>query len=157
MLLNIHYHKHEIGIHPGYNTYQDSGAFASSVDKLKQVMIEEGIEQPILVEGQHYLRWKTPTTAQIYEKNGLSYDTTLGYADHPGFRCGTCYEYPFFDALEQRQLNIRERPLILMECSVIEKGYLGLGHSQEAVKMMQKLKKLANKLEYLRYSGITQI
>ena len=67
MLLNIHYHKHEIGIHPGYNTYQDSGAFASSVDKLKQVMIEEGIEQPIF-GGRYIIHWKTPTTAQIYEK-----------------------------------------------------------------------------------------
>jgi len=28
---------------------------------------------------------------------GMDYDSTLSYADRPGFRCGTCSEYPAFD------------------------------------------------------------
>jgi hypothetical protein len=101
------------------------------------VLDEEGIAQPLLGGRQHYLRWETPTTVRLWDANGLDYDITLSYADRPGFRCGTCFEYPMFDSVEQRALKLRQRPLIVMECSVIAERYLGLGYSDEALAMMQ--------------------
>src|SRR5690606_4987352 len=51
---------------------------------------------------------------------GMSYDTTLGYATRPGFRCGTCHEYPAFDPVRHRPLKLRLRPLVVMESTVMQ-------------------------------------
>lgn len=146
LLREIHARGHEIGLHPGYNTYQHPEAMTRSVQTLRRVLEEEGIDQPQLGGRQHYLRWQTPTTARLWDDNGLDYDSTLSYADRPGFRCGTCFEYPLFDAVAQRALHLRERPLILMECSVIAERYLGLGYSDEALAMMQGYRDICHRL-----------
>jgi len=146
LLREIHARGHEIGIHPGYNTYRHPEAMARSVATLRRVLDEEGIAQPLLGGRQHFLRWETPTTARLWDDNGLDYDTTLSFADRPGFRCGTCFEYPMFDAAEQRALRLRQRPLIVMECSVIAERYLGLGYSDEALALMQGYRDTCHRL-----------
>ena len=88
----------------------------------------------------HYLRWEQPTTMRAWADAGMTYDSTLGYADRPGFRCGTCHEYPAFDPVAQEQLDVRIRPLVVMECTVIDSVYLGLGVTREAEGKMQQLK-----------------
>ena len=137
LLRAIYARGHEIGIHPGYNTYQHPEAMARSVATLRRVLDEEGIDQARLGGRQHFLRWTTPTTARLWDDNGLDYDSTLSFADRPGFRCGTCREYRLYDLHERRPLRLRERPLILMECSVIAKRYMGLGYSDQALALMQ--------------------
>ncbi|WP_201220474.1 polysaccharide deacetylase family protein, partial [Halochromatium roseum] len=137
LLRQIHARGHEIGLHPGYNSYRHPEAMTRSVQTLRRVLDEEGIDQPQLGGRQHYLRWETPTTARLWDDNGLDYDSTLSYADRPGFRCGTCREYPLYDLQQRRPLRLRERPLIVMECSVIAERYLGLGYSDQALALMQ--------------------
>lgn len=136
LLRSIHERGHEIGFHPGYNSYKHNKAFTKSLQILRRVMDEEDIDQSILGGRQHFLRWETPTTACLWNDNGLDYDSTLGYADRSGFRCGTCHEYPLYDLKGRTPLRIRERPLIVMECSIISERYMGLGYSEEAFSMM---------------------
>ena len=64
----------------------------------------------------------------------------MGLCDRPGFRCGTCHEYPAFDPVAQESLPLRIRPLVVMECSVIDSFYLGLGLTEAAQEKMQMLK-----------------
>ena len=89
----------------------------------------------------HYLRWQHPTTLRAWDTADMTYDSTLGYADRPGFRCGTCHEYPAFDPEYQKELTLIVRPLVVMECSVIADAYLGLGNSDQALEKFIKLKK----------------
>ena len=70
------------------------------------------------------------------------------FADRPGFRCGTGREYPLVDVVECGPLSPQERPLIVMECSVIAERYLGLGYTPEALDLMLTLKRRA-----LRHGG----
>lgn len=112
-----------------------------SVQRLREALDDAGIAQSQVGGRQHYLRWETPTTARLWDTHELDYDTTLSFADRPGFRCGTCFEYPMFDAVEQRALRLRQRPLIVMECSVIADRYLGLGYSDAALELMQRFQK----------------
>ena len=56
MLREIHARGHQIGIHPGYNTYRHPEAIARSVTTLRRVLDEEDIEQPLLGGRQLYLR-----------------------------------------------------------------------------------------------------
>lgn len=145
LMRSIHTRGHEIGIHPGYNTYKYPEAFANSVRTLRRVMKEEAIEQNVLGGRQHYLRWETPTTAQLWEANGLTYDTTLYYADCPGFRCGTCHEYPMFDLVKRKPLKLLQRPLVVMESTII--GMMALGCSDEALDLMQRYKRICHQFD----------
>ena len=88
----------------------------------------------------HYLRWEQLITLQAWAEADMNYDGTLGYADRPGFRCGTCYEYSAFDPVAQQQLSLRIRPLVVMECSVIDEAYAGLGVKDAAAKLINTLK-----------------
>ena len=115
LLRTIHAQGHEIGIHPGYNTYHHPVAMGRSVHRLRATLAQLGIEQAELGGRQHYLRWRAHVTPQLWEENHLDYDSTLGYAAQPGFRCGTCREYPMFDLVGRRPLRLRQRPLLSME------------------------------------------
>lgn len=140
LIRRIHERGHEIGVHPSYNTYQNPRRIVEEVNRLRKVCTEEGIEQQTWGGRMHYLRWEFPTTLQAWEKAGMDYDSTLGYADHVGFRCGTCFEYPAFDPLKQEMLALRIRPLITMECTVLAKNYMNLGYSAKALEKFISLK-----------------
>ena len=45
----------------------------------------------------------------------MEFDSTMGYADNPGFRCGICTEYSVFNILSRKKLNLKEKPLIAMD------------------------------------------
>ncbi len=140
LLKSISKRGHEIGIHGHYDTYDNEEAFIKDVEKLRRVLEINGIYSKMLGGRQHYLRWKSPTTYYNYVDAGLSYDSTLSYADVAGFRCGTCHEFQPFDFIERKQLNIVERPLIAMECSVIDERYMNLGYTEKALEYFKKLK-----------------
>lgn len=140
LIRHIHDRGHEIGLHPSYNTYQRPDLIAQEFRRLRSVCAEEGVEQDEWGGRMHYLRWKHPATLQAWDEAGLNYDSTLGYADHPGFRCGTCFEYPSFDTKKNTMRRLRIRPLIAMECTVIASRYLGLGCSQMALDKLSSLK-----------------
>ena len=131
---------HEIGLHPSYNTYQDQRLTCKEAEKLREVMQEIGISQNILGSRQHILRWSSPKTARNLEAADMDYDTTLGFADHAGFRCGVCYEYPFYDVVERRVLKLRERPLVVMEKSVFDKNYMGCSYGEDGLYVFEQLK-----------------
>ena len=140
LLNNIHMRGHEIGLHPSYGTYRRPELLKAEAERLKRVCEEEGVVGDQWGGRMHYLRWEQPITMQAWAHAGMDYDSTLGYADHAGFRCGTCYEYPAFDAVRQEQLRLRIRPLVVMECSVIDKAYAGLGVTEDAANLINTLK-----------------
>lgn len=146
LLKHIHQRGHEIGLHPSYNTFSNPEALKSEADRLKSICDQEKIQQKSWGGRMHYLRWCHPFTLRALEYAGLDYDSTLGYADRPGFRCGTCYEYPGFDAVEFKTTSLRIRPLVAMEVSVIEKIYMGLSCTRIAGETFLKLKKNADKV-----------
>lgn len=140
LLRKIHQRGHEIGLHPSYNTYQNPESIKTEAERLRKVCKEENIRQDSWGGRMHFLRWRQPTTLNAWEKAGMTYDSTLGYADRPGFRCGTCFEYPAFDPIEGKQLALRIRPLIAMDCSVISEHYLGFGSTEAAYEKFLQLK-----------------
>ena len=140
LMRHIHERGHEIGLHPSYETFQKPELLKQEADRLKRICAEEGIEQTQWGGRMHYLRWEQPTTLRAWTEAGMHYDSTLGYADRPGFRCGSCYEYPAFDPVAQRQLSLRIQPLVVMECSVIDEAYAGLGVTDAAAQLINNLK-----------------
>jgi len=140
LMRRIHQRGHEIGLHPSYDTCAHSERIAREGHRLQRICTEEGIEQSQWGGRMHYLRWQWPTTAHGWEQAGFQYDSTLSYADRPGFRCGTCHTYTMFDPVAQRPLRLIQRPLIAMECSVIAPHYLGLGYGPASLALFHRLK-----------------
>jgi hypothetical protein len=106
---------HIIGIHPSYNAYNDFEQF-----KKEKELLEKISEQKIVEGREHYLRFEVPTTWQIWEDNGMEVDSTCGYADKEGFRCGTGDSFSVFNILTRRQLKLKERPLVVMDCTLFD-------------------------------------
>ena len=92
----------------------------------------------------HYLRWKTTDTLVILNNAGIKKDTTLGYADYCGFRCGTSHTYQGYDLLHRKILNIMVQPLIIMDGTLF--GYMKLNHEQ-AHNISMDLKKKCQKMK----------
>lgn len=146
LLRAIHARGHEIGLHPSFATYRAPGALATEADRLRRICREEGIEQQAWGGRMHYLRWEMPTTLRAWEAAGMAYDSTLGYADVAGFRCGTCLEYSAFDPVALEPCNLRIRPLVAMECTVMDAVYMGLGDGEAALAEFLRLKGICRRV-----------
>ena len=129
---------HEVGIHPSYESYLDSEAIYREFQALLGVTQECGIRQNTWGGRQHNLRWSVRQTWRNWAEAGLNYDSTLGYAQHAGFRTGTCVEYPVYDLATRTPLSLRERPLIVMDGTLINSGYMGLDY-HESTKIVQNI------------------
>ena len=123
LIRRIHEAGHEIGVHPGYNTFRFPEAYADSVTHLRETLAKLGIDQKELGSRQHYLRWSSTITPALCEAADINHDSTLGYAQRPGFRAGTARDFPMFDLVRRRGLDCVQRPLILMDRTLLSAQY----------------------------------
>ncbi len=137
---NIKSRGHEIGIHPSYSAYNDFEQFKKEKEEL-----EQNLNTTITFGREHYLRFEVPTTWQIWEDNGMEWDSTCSYADKEGFRCGVCYEYSVFNILTRKKLKLKEKPLVVMETSLFT--YQNLNDE----KIISGVRKLLEKV--IKYNG----
>lgn len=91
LMRRIHERGHKIGLHPSYNTYRAPAALKQEAYMLRSIWAEECIHQTQWGGRMHYLRWDQAITLRAWNAAGMAYDSILGYADHAGFRCGTCH------------------------------------------------------------------
>lgn len=145
LLTDIANRGHEIGIHFSYNAYKNKTTMTGELDHLKKTLEHLGIKSPIFGGRQHFLRFEMPKTLQIWNELGLAYDSTMCFAEHSGFRAGTCSEFPVFDVLERKQLRLIERPLIIMECTFLDEKYMNIGYGQAVLDEMLAIKKIVKK------------
>ncbi len=122
---------HEVGFHPGYETH----------DNLELLVTEKGKLEKLLAMSafggrQHYLRFRVPATWRSWEQAGLQYDSTLGFPEHEGFRCGTCHPYHPFDLEQNREMAIVEIPLIVMDVTLISYQKLSPEQAQQSIRQL---------------------
>lgn len=122
---------HQIGLHPSFESYNSVKQIEYEFNCLMACCERIGIKQTTWGGRQHYLRWDARLTALGWERAELNFDSSLGYADAPGFRTGCCYEYPLFDVINKKELVLIERPLILMDSSIMSEVYMSLSLAQK--------------------------
>jgi hypothetical protein len=120
----------ECGVHPGYDTFLHVPNLREEVRRLRGVL-----GGGPLGGRQHYLRWCPETWAQ-WEECGLTYDSTVGYADRIGFRAGTCFPYRPWLVDLGREANIVELPLLVMDGTLYQ--YMKLPE-QRAIQTIRSL------------------
>ena len=137
LIRNIGERRHEVGIHPSYETYLDPKATRDEFQALLNVAEECNIRQVAWGGRQHNLRWSARQTWKNWEEAGLTYDSSLGYAQHAGFRTGSCFEYCTFDLIDRKALSLRERPLIVMEGTLFNRRYMRLSYKESAFSIQE--------------------
>lgn len=121
-------HGVESGVQPGYSTYRSPERLRREMNVLRQVLGDGP-----LGGRQHYLRWCVDTWIH-WEMCGLAYDSTLSYADHIGFRCGTCIPYQPWLLSLNRAADLLEVPLLVMDHTLREYMHLSEEQSVESVR-----------------------
>jgi hypothetical protein len=120
----------EIGFHPSYRTMDDPVLLAREKENFDAVVGpgKHGARQ-------HYLRFRVPDSWRNLERLGFAYDSTLGFADHEGFRAGTCRRFRPFDVQFDRSLELWELPLIVMDATL--NRYRGLTPMQGKERILE--------------------
>lgn len=136
---------HELGVHPGYRCHDSADRMNASIDAFRHLRRRLGVEDRPLVSRMHYLRWTPGTTAGLLDDAGVDADSTLGFAEAPGFRTGTSREHAMFDVTNRRPLRMRQRPLVAMDATLLHDRYLGLGPGTEARERLATLAERATR------------
>ena len=100
----------EVGLHGGFDAFNDIGKLRREKEKLEGL-----IEEEVTGIRQHYLLFKVPLTWNVQQTAGFSYDCTFGYADCEGFRAGIAFPFYPYDPIGHRKLDILEIPLTVMD------------------------------------------
>ena len=106
----------EVALHASYRARERPGAIAEEAQALDR---PQGLRH-------HYLRSDPARLAAELRAAGLRYDSSIGWPSLPGLRAGTPYPYRLWDA-ERREPGGWELPLAVMDATLGEERYLGLG------------------------------
>lgn len=104
-----------VGLHPGYSTWTSPGNLLHQKQQLEQVL-GHSIDRT----RQHFLRFRLPDTFRALENTGVRHEYSLGFAEHPGFRCGTARPHLWFDLEENRVSALTIHPFSYMDGSLNE-------------------------------------
>lgn len=74
----------------------------------------------------HYLKWEPRHTQAVVETVGFDYDSTLGFAEHFGFRNSYCQPFFPFNLAASRPADFLEIPLHVMDATLHHPNYLQL-------------------------------
>lgn len=113
LIRNMAQRGHIVGFHPSYEAFENREVFDKELASLRAVA-----PSPVTTGRQHYLRFAAPHTWQVWDDAGMAWDSTLGYPEAEGFRCGICQDYPVFNFLTRKRLALREKPLIAMDVTL---------------------------------------
>lgn len=106
---------HTIGLHPSFESWNDELTMTQQRCKLAAIT-----RQQILVSRQHWLRFSWHSTWQCLVKAGITFDSTLGFNDRPGFRVGAALRYQPWIPGSDDSLKIDIVPLILMDSHIFD-------------------------------------
>lgn len=139
---------HIIGVHPSYSAYDSNLQFSEEIKRIRSKT-----PQTIIEGRHHYLRCSVPVTFRKWEAEGLKIDSSLGYHETVGFRCGICFTYPLFDCLERKQLKLKERPLTFMEVALAQKTMDPAEYLEHVLEVINTTKKYNGDFVFLWHNN----
>jgi len=134
----------EVGLHGGYKSYN---SFEDIMEKKHR--LEKVLGKQVIGYRNHYLKFKVPDTWELLSKAGFKYDATFGYSDCAGFRNGMCHPFRPYNLNTEKEIDILELPLIIMDKTLLNFMHLDVKKAWELVKS------LIDKVE--QYNGVVTI
>ena len=99
----------------------------------------------------HYLRWEPRRTPQLLDAVGFAYDSTLGFAEHYGFRHSYCLPFFPFNFETGTPHDFLEIPLNVMDATLHHPNYLRLSPDE----ILPALRPLLAEIE--RFGGVATV
>ena len=122
----------EIALHASYQAREREGAVAEEAKLLDR---PQGLRH-------HYLRTAPERLAAELRRAGLRYDSSIGWPSLPGLRARTPYPYRLWEEA-RREPGGWELPLVLMDATLFEPHYLGLGAHEAFARAVVALEPVA--------------
>ncbi|MBL0024735.1 MAG: hypothetical protein IPO98_06795 [Saprospiraceae bacterium] len=107
-------HGYEIGLHPSYDSFENDTTLIN-----EKRILESISGHKIIHSRQHFLRYSIRITGKILEKANLETDSSLGFRDRIGFRCGTGFPYHLYDFEREKPFKFLELPLVVMDMAAM--------------------------------------
>ena len=144
----LHRQGHELAYHGSIGTATDVAGF-----KREHRALQHRVPGVPSVDGLrfHYLRWDPRHTLHNLEKTTATYDSTLGFAEHYGFRNSYCHPYYPFNFVSGKPSCLLEIPLNVMDATLHHPNYLQLG----ALEMLPALTPLFAEIE--KFGGVATV
>jgi peptidoglycan/xylan/chitin deacetylase (PgdA/CDA1 family) len=121
----------EVGLHGGHGTYLDPRHMRQKKERLEKVT-----GKPVLGYRNHYLRFRVPDTWEYLSQAGFAYDATFGYADCVGFRNGMCHPFKPYNLNTNREIDIVEIPLAIMDGTLFNYMRMDTGKAWDMIKRL---------------------
>jgi len=125
----------KIGLHPSFFTMKNE-----VILKKERKRLEEILNTPIQKSRHHYLRIDLPETYQKLIDLEIFEDYTMGYAQHCGFRAGTCTPFYFYDLDFEIQTPLKVYSFAFMDGTL--KDYLFLSNRKANTKIRSLISKV---------------
>lgn len=142
-------HNVELGLHVSY-------ASAEHLELVKQekTSIEKVTGKPLTANRNHYLRLTSNNQLDALIEAGIKEDFTIGFAEMPGFRMGTCRPVKYInpDTLEVTDLVLH--PLTMMDGSFSKYSQMGYTKAYEtACRLIDEVRKHGGELVMLWHNS----
>ena len=95
------------------------------------------------------MKFKVPDTWELLSEAGFKYDTTFGYADCVGFRNGMCHPFKPFNLNTNKEIDILEISLTIMDCTLFDYMKQDMKGAWEVTKLLIDIVE--------RYNGVITI
>lgn len=118
----------DIGIHPSYKSSEHPEKIL-----IEKARLEKIAGKQITKSRQHYLKFNLPGTYNKLLAAGIAEDFSMGFADTPGFRAGTCTPFYFYDLEKERSTGLKIFPMTCMEAGFLYYSKLNPNESLDVI------------------------
>jgi hypothetical protein len=130
--------QHTMGVHFSYETYNNGDLMAKEKHQL-----ETSLNQKVVVNRQHFLRFRLPETMNLLVANGITEDYSMAYSDIAGFRASTAHPFHFFDLENNTPTPLLLYPTTLMDVTLRFNMNLTLSSAlNKAEQLIQEVKQV---------------
>ena len=126
----------KLGIHASYASLDNLDLIETERDRLAEI-----VHRNIVRNRSHFLRIELPKSYQRMVNIGIRHDFSMGYADLPGFRSGTCHNFPFYDLEQNSELPLTIHPFCLMDATL--KRYMKLSPEKSLAAIKELMDEVA--------------
>ena len=102
----------KMGVHGSYYSSEEPARLEREIQRLSDIL-----HRPIVRNRFHFLRFNLPYAYRNLVQRSVLHDYSMGYAEQPGFRCGTCTTVPFFDLNSDQESQLSMHPFVVMDAT----------------------------------------
>lgn len=141
----------EIALHGTVRSATSGEAMMENLARLHQYSPQE-----VIGIRQHRLTYSLTATPMLQQRAGFQYDSSLGFAEHEGFRNSFCLPYKLYDHQSDRMLDLWEIPLNVMDVSLFNYRGLSLPEAMDRInELLEETQQFKGVCTLLWHNGIS--